>query len=143
MVATLISVIALIISILGIVITGGIAIYVYKKTNVLTVVLHEDNKRDERINTVVHGYAQLLRSNKSSDIAALIQAGMATLQDEGEAREAIKRISALQAQRNPLSERQSVIEAVGILRVFQNITYQQYVTGRLDEIIRSLGSIPK
>jgi len=117
---------------------------VHKKTSTLTVVLYEDSKYDERINAVVKEYGQLLRSHKSSDIPALIQAGICTLQNEGEALESIIRISNMQCHRNPLSDWKSAIEEVGVLRFFQNITYQQYMTpGKLDEIIRNLRSTSK
>lgn len=137
--ATVIAVTALIISILGIIISGGIAIYVYRKTNIQTLILHEDSKRGERISSVVNKYHQLLVSHNSSDMVGLIRAGMATLKDDDEAREVIQSVANLQSQRNPLSNWQSDVEQVGILRFFQNITDKEFMeAGKCEEIIRNL-----
>lgn len=133
-----ISVISLLISILGI----FIAIYTFIKTNRLSLSLHDDTKGETRINAVVFEYRRLYTSSQSSNISALIQAGMSTLQNESEAKEAIKRIATLHAK--PLSPYQKEIEEVGILRFFQNITFQQYnIPGKFDEIISELRRIPK
>lgn len=133
------SIIALVISILGIVISSGVAIYVYRKTYKQAEVHHEDSLRENRINAVVSEYQRLLHAGKSSDLYGLIQAGMGNLAYEEEAQEAIKRIANLQGQRNPLSTNQNDIEAVGVLRFFQNITDSQSKTpGKLEEIISVL-----
>ena len=150
MVVTL-SVLALVISILGILISSGVAIYVYRKTYKQaevhhedslhkTAAQHEDSLRESRIGGVVSEYQRLLHSKKSSDLRGLIQAGMAKLANEEEAQEAIKRIANLQGQRNPLSTKQNDIETVvGVLRFFQNITDDECKTpGKLDEIISAL-----
>jgi hypothetical protein len=69
----------------------------------------------------------------------LIQAGIANLKNEDEAKEAIAQVANLQAGRNPLSNRKDAIEKVGILKFFQNITPQECQTSEIDKIIERLG----
>lgn len=130
----ILTIIGLIIAIIAVAFT----IYFYRKNESYTLVLHEDNKKTERINAVVTEYRRLLTSSSSNDIPALIRAGMATLQSEGEAREAIETIANLQNQRSPLSDRKAAIEHVGILKFFRNITIRQYMAGEIDAIIARL-----
>jgi hypothetical protein len=138
--AIVISVVALILSIVGIVVSACVAIYVHKESSEQNIALHEDSKREERVVAVVDEYRRLLNSNKSSDIPALIQAGMANLLNEAEASDTIRRIADLQGQRNPLSSKKNDIEAIGILKFFKNITYDDYRNNKIDEVISNLRS---
>jgi hypothetical protein len=127
-----------IVSILTIIVGIFVSYFFYKlnKSNILNN--QKDSERYYRINVVINEYKKLLATNKSSDIPGLISAGIATLHDEEEAKEAVEAVANLQGKRNPLSSRQSEIEEIGILKFFQHITHQQYITNQMDSIIKKL-----
>ena len=115
-----------------------VTIRLNKKNEKKVIELHVDQQRSDRIDAVVNEYAQVLRQGKSVDIPGLIRSNISTLKTEDEAREAVTKISNLQAQRNPLSSYQEKIEHVGVLIFFRNITLEQYKANQIDDVIRKL-----
>lgn len=135
------STIEIILLVIAIIIAIVVPIRLSKKDANHASELHDNSEKTVRINAVVTKYAELLKY-QSSDIPALIQAGMTTLQSEEEAKEAVAQIANLQGQRSPLSSRESAIMEVGILRFFRNITLRQYQAGKMKEIIDKLRKNP-
>jgi hypothetical protein len=122
----------------GVIFTCYLMYLLQKRNEKIQNELHSDSKRQERINRVVSEYTDLRRNLKSSDIPGLIEANIAGLETEQEAKEAIRLISLTQNNKNPLSSLQQSIEEIGILKFFRNITRMDYMTGKTTEIIKKL-----
>lgn len=83
---------------------------------------HNKKRREENANRVIDAYLKMHLSSKNNGIGALFTAGMASLEDEDQAKMVINRIEN-QISKSPLGRYHEKINDLGILVFFKNTTW--------------------